>query len=109
MGAGAIRQRTGSVGRSATDGAPVSSATVDHRVLEDTDLKRSTEEAIETVIGSLRWLGLDWDEGPGVGGPYGPYRQTERLDLYRRITDRFVDEGRAYPCYDTPEELDTSR
>jgi glutamyl-tRNA synthetase len=77
--------------------------------IEDTDIKRSTEEAIETVIGSLRWLGLDWDEGPGVGGPYGPYRQTERLDLYRGIADRFVHEGRAYPCYDTPEELEERR
>ena len=77
--------------------------------IEDTDLARSTEEAIGIVIDSLRWLGLDWDEGPGVGGPFGPYRQTERLDVYRDAVDRFLHDGRAYPCYCTPEELEERR
>jgi len=77
--------------------------------IEDTDRKRSTDEAIAIVLDSLRWLGLDWDEGPEVGGPFGPYRQTERLDLYRESADRFVAEGRAYFCYCTPEELEDRR
>jgi glutamyl-tRNA synthetase len=77
--------------------------------IEDTDRKRSTEEAIGIVTESFRWLGLDWDEGPEVGGPFGPYRQTERVDLYRRVTDRFLQEGRAYFCYCTPAELDERR
>src|SRR3989442_2005122 len=77
--------------------------------IEDTDRKRSTEEAIAIVLDSLRWLGLDWDEGPEVGGPFGPYRQTERLELYRRTTERFVADGVAYFCYCTPEELEDRR
>jgi glutamyl-tRNA synthetase len=77
--------------------------------LEDTDLKRSTDEAIDIVKGSLRWLGLEWDEGPEAGGEFGPYRQTERLDTYAELTERFLKEGRAYYCYDTPEELEDRR
>ena len=77
--------------------------------VEDTDRKRSTPEAIDVVIRSLRWLGLDWDEGPEVGGAFGPYRQSERMDFYRRVTDRFLEEGRAYFCYCTPEELEDRR
>jgi glutamyl-tRNA synthetase len=77
--------------------------------IEDTDRKRSTDEAIGIVIDSLRWLGLDWDEGPEVEGPFGPYRQTERLDTYTGVAQRFLDEGRAYYCYDTPEELEDRR
>jgi glutamyl-tRNA synthetase len=77
--------------------------------IEDTDRKRSTDEAIDIVIDSLRWLGLDWDEGPGVGGPFGPYRQSERLDQYREIAEKFLAEGHAYYCYDTPEELEDRR
>jgi len=77
--------------------------------IEDTDRQRSTEEAIGIVLDSLHWLGLNWDEGPEVGGPYGPYRQTERIELYRRVTDRFLEEGKAYFCYDTPEELEERR
>jgi glutamyl-tRNA synthetase len=77
--------------------------------VEDTDLKRSTDEAIDIVKGSLRWLGLEWDEGPDVGGEFGPYRQTERLDIYAELTERFLNEGRAYFCYDTPEELEDRR
>src|SRR5439155_25049905 len=73
--------------------------------IEDTDRKRSTEEAIDIVVDSLRWLGLDWDDGPGVGGPYGPYRQTERMTLYADVAKRFLDQERAYFCYCTPAEL----
>jgi glutamyl-tRNA synthetase len=77
--------------------------------IEDTDQKRSTDEAIQIVIGSLRWLGIDWDEGPEVGGPFGPYRQTERMELYHATTARFIEDGRAYHCYCTPEELEDRR
>ncbi|MBI4336574.1 MAG: glutamate--tRNA ligase, partial [Chloroflexi bacterium] len=61
------------------------------------------------ILESLRWLGLDWDEGPEVGGPYGPYIQSERLDIYAGATQRLVQEGHAYPCYCTPQELDAMR
>src|SRR5437870_1077027 len=61
--------------------------------IEDTDRKRSTDEAIEILIGSLRWLGLDWDEGPEVGGPFGPYRQTERMPVYEEVAGRFLEDG----------------
>lgn len=77
--------------------------------IEDTDRKRSTEDAIAIVTESLRWLGLDWDEGPEVGGPYGPYRQTERLELYRDVSERFLAGGHAYHCYCTPAELEERR
>jgi glutamyl-tRNA synthetase len=61
------------------------------------------------VLEGLRWLGLHWDEGPEVGGPYGPYRQSERADAYRAYAKRLVDAGRAYPCFCTPDELDAER
>ena len=77
--------------------------------VEDTDLKRSTEEAIGIIISSLRWLGLDWDEGPEVGGDFGPYRQTEALESYQQTARRLIDQGKAYICYDTPEELEERR
>jgi glutamyl-tRNA synthetase len=77
--------------------------------IEDTDRKRSTEEAIGIVVDSLGWLGVEWDEGPGVDGPYGPYRQTERMTLYADVAKRFLDEGRAYFCYCTPAELEDRR
>lgn len=77
--------------------------------IEDTDLERSTPEATEGILDSLRWLGLHWDEGPDVGGPYGPYFQGQRLHLYREFADRLVKAGRAYPCFCTPEELQAKR
>ena len=77
--------------------------------IEDTDRKRSTDEAIDIVIGSLRWLGLDWDEGPEVGGPFGPYRQSERMPVYQEAAQRLLADGRAYFCYCTPEELEDRR
>jgi glutamyl-tRNA synthetase len=77
--------------------------------IEDTDQKRNTPTATQQVIDDLRWLGIDWDEGPEIGGPNGPYRQSERLDLYDRYVRQLLDEGKAYYCFDTPEELDARR
>ncbi|MDP8951720.1 MAG: glutamate--tRNA ligase [Actinomycetota bacterium] len=73
--------------------------------IEDTDLERSTEESVEQLKRSLRWIGLEWDEGPEVGGPYGPYRQTERFDLYREAAKKLLGSGAAYYDFATPEEL----
>jgi len=73
--------------------------------IEDTDASRVTEEAFHGVMDSLRWLGIDWDEGPDVGGPYSPYRQSQRMDVYRDTTERLLSQGDAYPCYCTDEEL----
>jgi glutamyl-tRNA synthetase len=77
--------------------------------VEDTDRERSTQAAVDAIFDAMRWLGLDWDEGPGVGGPDGPYFQTERLDIYKGHAERLVREGKAYACYCTREELDVLR
>ncbi|SDF85667.1 glutamate--tRNA ligase [Sporolituus thermophilus] len=77
--------------------------------IEDTDLERSSKESEENIKEALRWLGIQWDEGVDVGGPYGPYRQTERLDIYRQYTDKLIAEGKAYLCYCTDEELEAER
>ncbi len=77
--------------------------------IEDTDRERSTEASALSIMSVLAWLGLDWDEGPDKGGPYGPYRQSERLDLYRLDADRLLAAGHAYRCYCTPEELTARR
>jgi glutamyl-tRNA synthetase len=77
--------------------------------IDDTDAVRSTQASEEGVLEGLRWLGLDWDEGPDVGGPYGPYRSSERLDLYWHYLHRLLDAGRAYYCFCTPEELERER
>ncbi len=77
--------------------------------IEDTDRARSTQDNIATILDSMRWLGLDWDEGPEVGGDCGPYFQSQRLDRYRRAVDRLLDDGKAYPCYCTPQELEHRR
>ncbi len=77
--------------------------------IEDTDQKRTVPGAIDAIMDGLRWLGLDWDEGPDVGGPYGPYIQTERADLYRQWAHWLVDNGHAYKCFCTPEELAAMR
>jgi glutamyl-tRNA synthetase len=77
--------------------------------VEDTDRTRLTPGSLQAILDGHRWLGLDWDEGPEVGGPYGPYFQSERLDLYRVAADRLVAQGDAYRCYCTPERLDTVR
>ena len=77
--------------------------------IEDTDASRVTEEAVHGVIESLRWLGVDWDEGPDAGGPHQPYRQSQRTQIYREQLDRLLELGRAYPCYCTEEELEQRR
>lgn len=77
--------------------------------IEDTDQVRSTQASVDVILEALRWLGLDWDEGPEKGGAYGPYFQTERLDIYREHAQRLLDEDKAYLCYCTPEELETRR
>jgi glutamyl-tRNA synthetase/nondiscriminating glutamyl-tRNA synthetase len=77
--------------------------------IEDTDVERSEARYEVQLIEDLRWLGLDWDEGPEIGGPYGPYRQTERMEIYQQHTDRLLREGKAYRCFCTPEELEQER
>lgn len=77
--------------------------------VEDTDVERSRQEFYLRLMSDLRWLGLDWDEGPDVGGDYGPYRQSERLEIYRLYTQQLLETGRAYYCFCTPEELDRAR
>ena len=77
--------------------------------IEDTDQARSTPEAEAKIFESLRWLGLNWDEGPDVGGPKGPYRQSERADIYSGYAWELVEKGHAFVCYRTPEELATLR
>lgn len=77
--------------------------------IEDTDRKRSTPESEENIKAALKWLGITWDEGADVGGPYGPYHQMERLDIYKKYTDQLLKEGKAYYCYCTPEELEEER
>ncbi len=77
--------------------------------IEDTDEARSTEENTQIILRALSWLGLDWDEGPGVGGDFGPYYQTERLDTYKEALQKLIEAGAAYPCFCTKEELDEKR
>lgn len=77
--------------------------------IEDTDQSRSTEDSIREILEGMRWLGLDWDEGPEKGGPFGPYRQTERKEIYLRHIDQLLREGNAYRCYCSPEALEESR
>ena len=77
--------------------------------IEDTDQSRKVEGAVEAILETLRWLGVDWDEGPDVGGDYGPYVQSERLDLYRGAADDLLASGGAYECYCGPERLDALR
>lgn len=77
--------------------------------IEDTDLERSSRESEQNILNSLKWLGMDWDEGIEVGGPNAPYRQTERLDKYRQLAQKLVDDGHAYYCYCSEEELAAER
>lgn len=77
--------------------------------IEDTDLERSSRESEENILKALEWLGLDWDEGIGKGGSNGPYRQTERLDIYREYAQKLLAAGQAYYCYCTEEELEAER
>jgi glutamyl-tRNA synthetase/nondiscriminating glutamyl-tRNA synthetase len=77
--------------------------------VEDTDAERSTRESEQSILEDLRWLGLDWDEGPDVGGPHGPYRQSERLHLYASYANELLASGHAYFCFCSPEALDAGR
>lgn len=77
--------------------------------LEDTDIQRTVPGTEQELMDGLRWLGLNYDEGPDIGGPYGPYRQTERRDIYQPYAKNLVDKGYAYPCFCTPERLERVR
>lgn len=77
--------------------------------MEDTDLERSTRESEENIKDSLKWLGITWNEGIDIGGPHVPYRQTERLDIYRQATEKLLKEGHAYYCYCSEEECEVER
>ncbi len=77
--------------------------------IEDTDAARSTRESEQTILDSLRWLGLDWDEGPDKPGPFGPYRQSERIDLYAGYARELIDKGHAFYCFCDSERLDAMR
>src|SRR6188768_1542278 len=77
--------------------------------IEDTDVERSTLESDATILEDLRWLGLDWDEGPVVGGPVGPYRSSERLGKYQSRARVLLAQGKAYYCFCTPAQLEAER
>lgn len=77
--------------------------------IEDTDPERSTEENVQVILNAMKWLGLTWDEGPEVGGDYGPYFQTQRFDTYREALERLKERGAVYPCFCTKEQLDAKR
>jgi len=77
--------------------------------IEDTDVARKVEDALESILGGLKWLGLDWDEGPGVGGDYEPYFQSQRLSLYREAAERLIRQGDAYYCYCSSQRLKEMR
>ncbi|MHC5064105.1 MAG: glutamate--tRNA ligase, partial [Planctomycetota bacterium] len=77
--------------------------------IEDTDRARSTDESLQIILAGLRWLGLDWDEGPETDGEFGPYFQSERLELYADYAQKLLDSGHAYKCYATPEEVQAGR
>jgi nondiscriminating glutamyl-tRNA synthetase len=77
--------------------------------IEDTDQKRSTRESEENIKDALKWLGINWDEGIDIGGPDGPYRQMERLDIYKKYTEKLLAEGKAYYCFCTTEELEAEK
>ena len=77
--------------------------------IEDTDVERSEARFERQLLDDLRWLGIDWDEGPDVGGHFGPYRQSDRMEIYRRYAERLIEEGKAYLCFCTAEELERER
>jgi glutamyl-tRNA synthetase len=77
--------------------------------IEDTDRKRSTPESVQAILDGLKWLQIDWDEGPNVGGKFGPYFQTERMARYKEVCEQLIAQKHAYRCYCTPEELDAKR
>ena len=75
--------------------------------IEDTDMERSTRESEDSILSDLRWLGIECTEGPSCEKDHGPYRQSERFDIYQRYTDQLLASGKAYHCYCSPEELET--
>ena len=77
--------------------------------IEDTDAARDSEESYNQLLDAMRWLGFDWDEGPEVGGPHAPYRQSQRMDIYADVAQKLLDAGHAYHCYCSQEELDARR
>jgi glutamyl-tRNA synthetase len=77
--------------------------------IEDTDVARTVPGALESILDSLRWLGMDWDEGPETEGPYGPYYQSQRLKLYKEISDKLIESGHAYQCFCSSERLEAMR
>lgn len=77
--------------------------------IDDTDTARSTGDSIQQILSAFKWLGIDWDEGPEVGGPYAPYYQSQRFDRYRQAADQLIAAGKAYYCYCTPAELEERR
>ncbi|HUV47295.1 MAG TPA: glutamate--tRNA ligase [Candidatus Bathyarchaeia archaeon] len=77
--------------------------------IDDSDPSRCKKEYEEDIIESLKWLGIEWDEGPDIAGPYGPYRQSQRMNIYKKYIDCLLKEGKAYYCYCTPEELTAER
>src|SRR5262245_20382996 len=77
--------------------------------IEDTDVERSTRESEATILRDLKWLGLDWDEGPDIGGAHGPYRQSERLHLYQSYGQELLNADAAYYCFCSPAQLEAER
>ena len=77
--------------------------------IEDTDFERSTKESENSILEDLKWLGLDWDEGPDKGGKFGPYRQSDRFNIYKKYTEKLLEDNLAYKCFCTPEEIDEMR
>ncbi|NOT29139.1 MAG: glutamate--tRNA ligase, partial [Planctomycetes bacterium] len=77
--------------------------------IEDTDRERSKPEYEHSILAGLRWMGIDWDEGPDVGGPHGPYRQSERYERYRAAANELLERGAAYRCFCSAERLEAVR
>ncbi|MEO2082587.1 MAG: glutamate--tRNA ligase family protein, partial [Desulfurobacteriaceae bacterium] len=77
--------------------------------IEDTDIERHSEEAVRVIYEALKWMGINWDEGPDVGGPFGPYRQSDRVNIYKEFIEKLKEKGLVYECYCTPEELEEMR
>ncbi len=76
--------------------------------IEDTDAERSSQDMVQGIFDGLRWLGIDWDEGPKVSGPYAPYFQSQRFERHRAMAAQLVAKGQAYYCYCTPDELEVT-
>ena len=77
--------------------------------IEDTDTERLKEDSVSQILTSLKWLGLNWDEGPEVGGEVGPYYQSERREIYSKVAEQLLEEGKAYYCFCTSEILEAER